>query len=94
MKTDSNGTYDLNLAANEYMADGHTLDKHVGKTDERLAQRLRDQQSNGPTQAWPHGKPYFTLESLGYSPLGVFTEDCGLAIVSDTEVGLFWTFSD
>ncbi|WP_327240583.1 hypothetical protein OG243_37355 [Streptomyces sp. NBC_01318] len=36
----------------------------------------------------------FTLESLGYSPLGVFTEDCGLVIVSDTEVGLFWTFSD
>ncbi|WP_328921006.1 hypothetical protein OG911_38190 [Streptomyces sp. NBC_00208] len=58
LKTDSNGTYDLNLAANEYMADGHTLDKHVGKTDEQLAQRLRDQQSNGPTQAWPHGKPY------------------------------------
>jgi hypothetical protein len=57
LKVDSNGTYDLNLAANEYMADGHTLDKHVGKTDEQLAQRLRDQQSNGPTQAWPHGKP-------------------------------------
>ncbi|MFD7610334.1 RNase A-like domain-containing protein [Streptomyces sp. NPDC059828] len=57
LKVDSAGTYDLNLAANEYMADGHTLDKHVGKTDEQLAQRLRDQQSNGPTQAWPHGKP-------------------------------------
>ncbi|MET9848032.1 RNase A-like domain-containing protein [Streptomyces ossamyceticus] len=39
------------------MADGHTLDKHVGKTDEQLAQRLRDQQVNGPTQAWPYGKP-------------------------------------
>ncbi|MFE2258433.1 RNase A-like domain-containing protein [Streptomyces cyaneofuscatus] len=47
----------LNLAANEYMANGHTLDKHVGKTDEQLAQRLRDQQSGGPTTAWPHGKP-------------------------------------
>ncbi|MFE5995514.1 RNase A-like domain-containing protein [Streptomyces sp. NPDC056454] len=57
LKTDSNGNYHLNLAANEYMADGHTLDKHVGKTDEQLAQRLRDQQSSGPTQAWPHGKP-------------------------------------
>ncbi|MFF0434900.1 RNase A-like domain-containing protein [Streptomyces sp. NPDC004327] len=57
LKVDSNGNYDLNLAANEYMADGHTLDKHVGKTDEQLAQRLRDQQSNGPTQAWPYGKP-------------------------------------
>ncbi|MEU8618126.1 RNase A-like domain-containing protein [Streptomyces sp. NPDC048623] len=58
LKVDSNGNYDLNLAANEYMGDGHTLDKHVGKTDEQLAQRLRDQQSNGPTQAWPYGKPY------------------------------------
>ncbi|MEV0007893.1 RNase A-like domain-containing protein [Streptomyces sp. NPDC047973] len=57
LKVDSNGNYDLNLAANEYMADGHTLDKHVGKTDEQLAQRLRDQQGNGPTPAWPHGKP-------------------------------------
>lgn len=37
LKVDSNGSYDLNLAANEYMADGHTLDKHVGKTDEQLA---------------------------------------------------------
>ncbi|MEW1696438.1 hypothetical protein [Streptomyces sp. NPDC091278] len=52
LKVDSSGNYDLNLAANEYMGDGHTLDKHVGKTDEQLAQRLRDQQSNGPTQAW------------------------------------------
>ncbi|MFD5029531.1 RNase A-like domain-containing protein [Streptomyces sp. NPDC058405] len=57
LKVDSNGKYDLNLAANEYMENGHTLDKHVGKTDEQLAQRLRDQQSNGPTQAWPYGKP-------------------------------------
>jgi hypothetical protein len=57
LKTDSNGNYDLNLAANEYFENGHTLDKHVGKTDEQLAQRLRDQQGNGPTQAWPYGKP-------------------------------------
>ncbi|WP_327113629.1 hypothetical protein OG206_07790 [Streptomyces sp. NBC_01341] len=57
LKIDANGNYDLDLAANEYMADGHTLDKHVGKTDEQLAQRLRDQQSNGPTAAWPHGRP-------------------------------------
>ncbi|MFF7180029.1 hypothetical protein [Streptomyces sp. NPDC008121] len=36
----------------------------------------------------------FTLESLGYSPMGVLMEDCGLVIVSATEVGLFWTFAD
>ncbi|WP_081241510.1 hypothetical protein [Streptomyces viridosporus] len=35
----------------------------------------------------------FTLESLEYSPMSVFTEDCGL-VVSDTEVGLFWNFND
>jgi hypothetical protein len=58
LKVNSTGKYDLNLAANEYMENGHTLDKHVGKTDEQLAQRLRDQQTNGPTQAWPYGKPY------------------------------------
>ncbi|NEB83295.1 hypothetical protein G3I43_03720 [Streptomyces anulatus] len=56
LKVDSNGNYDLNLASNEYMANGHTLDKHVGKTDEQLAQRLRDQQPGGPTAAWPHGR--------------------------------------
>ncbi|MGP4085584.1 RNase A-like domain-containing protein [Streptomyces sp. KR55] len=58
LKVDSNGKYDLNLAANEYLENGHTLDKHVGKTDEQLAQRLRDQQTYGPTQAWPYGRPY------------------------------------
>lgn len=36
----------------------------------------------------------FTVDSLGYNPLGVYMEDCGLVIVSDTEVGLFWTFND
>ncbi|MFF9630732.1 RNase A-like domain-containing protein [Streptomyces fradiae] len=58
LKVDSSGKYDLSLAANEYFEHGHTLDKHVGKTDEQLVQRLRDQQTAGPTQAWPYGKPY------------------------------------
>ncbi|MCC9689284.1 RNase A-like domain-containing protein [Streptomyces sp. MNU103] len=58
LKVDSAGKYDLNLAANEYLENGHTFDKHVGKTDEQLAQRLRDQQTSGPTQAWPYGKPF------------------------------------
>lgn len=59
LRIDSNGKYDLNLAANEYLEDGHTLDKHVGKTDEQLAQRLRDQQEKPtPTSKWPYGKPF------------------------------------
>ncbi len=58
LKIDSaTGTYVLDLAANEYMNDGHTLDKHVGKTDEQLMQRLRDQVQGNQTQTWPFGKP-------------------------------------
>ncbi|MGW4564296.1 RNase A-like domain-containing protein [Streptomyces sp. NPDC004561] len=51
-----NGVYKIDLASMEWLDGGHTLDKHVGKTDEQLAQRLRDQ-GNPPTQTWPHGKP-------------------------------------
>ncbi|MCV2459731.1 hypothetical protein OEB94_10685 [Streptomyces sp. ICN988] len=36
----------------------------------------------------------FTRKELGYNPMTVFTEDCGLVIVSDTEVGMFWNFND
>ncbi|MEU6505767.1 RNase A-like domain-containing protein [Streptomyces sp. NPDC046942] len=51
-----NGVYKIDLASMEWLDGGHTLDKHVGKTDEQLAQRLRDQ-GNPPTQSWPYGKP-------------------------------------
>ncbi|MFJ4921069.1 hypothetical protein [Streptomyces sp. NPDC088725] len=36
----------------------------------------------------------FTLESLGYNPLSVYDEDCGLIVVTNTEVGMFWNFFD
>ncbi|MGW4159912.1 hypothetical protein [Streptomyces sp. NPDC004788] len=36
----------------------------------------------------------FTTSHWGYSPLSVYSEDCGLVVVSDTEVGMFWNFSD
>ncbi|WP_327736763.1 hypothetical protein OG749_26340 [Streptomyces nojiriensis] len=52
----SNGNMAFDLAANEYLGGGHTLDKHVGKTDEQLAQRLRDQ--SDPSTTWPeNAKP-------------------------------------
>ncbi|MFF8845751.1 RNase A-like domain-containing protein [Streptomyces sp. NPDC015127] len=51
-----NGIYKVDLASSEWMANGHTLDKHVGKSPEQLAQRLRDQ-GDPPTANWPHGKP-------------------------------------
>ncbi|MCA6090900.1 hypothetical protein LE181_01725 [Streptomyces sp. SCA3-4] len=47
----SNGNIAFDLAANEYLGGGHTLDKHVGKTDEQLAQRLHDQ--SDPAASWP-----------------------------------------
>ncbi|MFF3062070.1 hypothetical protein [Streptomyces sp. NPDC057909] len=36
----------------------------------------------------------FTTPNWGYSLLSVYTEDYGLVVVTDTEVGLFWNFSD
>ncbi|MET7500522.1 RNase A-like domain-containing protein [Streptomyces microflavus] len=45
------GNHAFNLASNEYLGGGHTLDKHVGKTDEQLAQRLRDQADDNNN--WP-----------------------------------------
>ncbi|MGV9789572.1 hypothetical protein [Streptomyces sp. NPDC003435] len=36
----------------------------------------------------------FTTSNWGYHPLSVYSEDCGLIVVSDTEVGMFWNFSD
>ncbi|MFF3839427.1 RNase A-like domain-containing protein [Streptomyces sp. NPDC001930] len=45
------GNHAFDLASSEYLGGGHTLDKHVGKTDEQLAQRLRDQADDSST--WP-----------------------------------------
>ncbi|CAM5405346.1 RNase A-like domain-containing protein [Streptomyces avidinii] len=40
--------YSLDLATNEGLGGAHTIDKHVGKTDEQLLQRIRDEQrANG-----------------------------------------------
>jgi hypothetical protein len=40
------------------------------------------------------GTPDFTSSDWAYSPLGVYSEDYGLIVVSDTEVGMFWNFAD
>ncbi|MFI8274489.1 RNase A-like domain-containing protein [Streptomyces sp. NPDC085929] len=40
--------YSLDLATNEGLNGAHTIDKHVGKTDEQLVQRIKDEQrANG-----------------------------------------------
>ncbi|MFC9173969.1 MULTISPECIES: hypothetical protein [Streptomyces] len=36
----------------------------------------------------------FTTSDWAYSPLSVYSEDYGLIVVSDAEVGMFWNFSD
>lgn len=36
----------------------------------------------------------FTSSNWAYSPLSVYSEDYGLIVVSDTEVGMFWNFAD
>ncbi|MGW7171209.1 hypothetical protein ACWGH3_39400 [Streptomyces sp. NPDC054884] len=41
---EKNHFYALDLAGQEGIHNSHVIDKHVGKSDEQLAQRLRDQQ--------------------------------------------------
>ncbi|MFJ6887833.1 hypothetical protein [Streptomyces sp. M54] len=36
----------------------------------------------------------FTSSDWAYSPMSVYSEDYGLIVVSDTEVGMFWNFAD
>ncbi|MFF1452986.1 RNase A-like domain-containing protein [Streptomyces sp. NPDC058274] len=57
-----NSVYRVDLASMEWLNDGHTLDKHVGKTSEQLAQRLRDQ-GDPATPTWRHGKPTVSASS-------------------------------
>lgn len=53
------GKYDIDLASSEGLDGSHTLDKHVGKTDQQLAQRLRDDLKKPPRpgSSWPYGQP-------------------------------------
>ncbi|MCX5400336.1 hypothetical protein [Streptomyces sp. NBC_00102] len=40
------------------------------------------------------GRLDFTTSGWGYSPLTVYSEDYGLVVVTDTEVGMFWNSAD
>lgn len=40
------------------------------------------------------GRLDFGGQSVGWTPMTFYGEDCGLVVVSDTEVGVFWTFGD
>ncbi|WP_030851859.1 hypothetical protein [Streptomyces sp. NRRL F-4474] len=45
-------------------------------------------------QARRTGKLDFGGKSIGWTPMTFYGEDCGLVVVSGTEVGLFWAFGD
>ncbi|MFF5970831.1 hypothetical protein ACFY7C_04815 [Streptomyces sp. NPDC012769] len=100
---DRDSAEDLLLALTEA---GCTLDnlRHFAESPEELREMARTILARYGDDSTYHtniGKPGsapgtldFSRPGLEYSPLGVFMEDCGLVVVSATEVGLFWTFSD
>jgi hypothetical protein len=56
---ESNHKYPLDLANQEGMLGSHVVDKHVGKTDEQLEQRLRDQRIVRPSGIRPEAVSSF-----------------------------------
>ncbi|GAA3792491.1 RNase A-like domain-containing protein [Streptomyces phyllanthi] len=53
------GVYKVDLASTEWLENSHTVLKHVGLTDDQLAQRLRDdlKKEPRPESSWPNGQP-------------------------------------
>ncbi|WP_328861204.1 RNase A-like domain-containing protein [Streptomyces sp. NBC_00306] len=55
--------YSVDLAAAEGVGNGHTLDKHVGKTDEQLLQRMRDERKGNGEPRIPGASTYADVEA-------------------------------
>ncbi|WP_405442298.1 RNase A-like domain-containing protein [Streptomyces niveus] len=55
--------YSLDLATNEELGGGHTIDKHVGKTDAQLLQRLEDQANGAGVPSIPAASSFADFES-------------------------------
>ncbi|MEU9359488.1 RNase A-like domain-containing protein [Streptomyces sp. NPDC048301] len=55
--------YSVDLAAAEGVGNGHTLDKHVGKTDEQLLQRMRDESKANGEPKIPAASSYADVEA-------------------------------
>ena len=55
--------YSLDLATNEELSGGHSIDKHVGKTDDQLLQRLRDQANGAGRPSVPAASSFVDLDS-------------------------------
>ncbi|OIJ69447.1 RNase A-like domain-containing protein [Streptomyces mangrovisoli] len=51
--SEANHAYPIDLANQEGVHNSHVIDKHVGKTDEQLAQRLRDQPTIPAASSFP-----------------------------------------
>jgi hypothetical protein len=55
--------YTIDLAMAEDLGGGHTIDKHVGKTDAQLLQRLRDQANGSGVPTIPAASSFTDLQS-------------------------------
>ncbi|MEV8397228.1 RNase A-like domain-containing protein [Streptomyces niveus] len=55
--------YSVDLAAMEGVGGAHAIDKHVGKTDEQLLQRLRDERKQSGEYNIPGASTYADVES-------------------------------
>ncbi|MFJ9628688.1 RNase A-like domain-containing protein [Streptomyces sp. NPDC101175] len=55
--------YTIDLAMAEDLGGGHTIDKHVGKTDAQLLQRMRDQANSSGTPTIPAASSFADLAS-------------------------------
>ncbi|MFF2021691.1 RNase A-like domain-containing protein [Streptomyces sp. NPDC058171] len=55
--------YDLDLATEEELHGGHSIDKHVGLTDEQLTQRLRDESTGQGKVTIPAASSFTDLDS-------------------------------
>ncbi|SFF38209.1 RNase A-like domain-containing protein [Streptomyces mirabilis] len=63
--------YTIDLAMAEDLGGGHTIDKHVGKTDAQLLQRLRDQAKGNGEPKIPAASSFVDLASAQK-----YTQDC------------------
>ncbi|MET8169750.1 RNase A-like domain-containing protein [Streptomyces sp. NPDC005329] len=55
--------YSIDLATEEELSGGHSIDKHVGLTDAQLTQRLRDEATGGGVQQLPAASTFTDLDS-------------------------------
>jgi hypothetical protein len=63
--------YTFDLVMEEDLSGGHTIDKHVGKTDAQLLQRLRDQANASGAPSIPAASSFTDLASAQK-----YTQDC------------------